>query len=306
MTQARHYSYSLFSQLFLEGITAVTLPIVQSIPELAGTLPVAFEPDQAAAEHQAIFGFNVFPFESFFLDKTGLIGGSVTEAVARTYREAGFQEESSATSPDHIGHELAFVAHLLSGDESVYAHVLLSAFMQQHLLCWLPSFVLAVYKQGNAFYAALSGLMIALITDHVAELGLIENAQFQLPAVPTLLQNDKTNLKDISEFLTTPAYCGIYLGREDVARLARQLELPRGFGSRSQMLTNLMKTAVQYEQLPAMITTLQKLLAGWRQKYRELSGENPPVSYYAKLWEERAGETAVLLSQMEHQIQQSS
>lgn len=305
MAQARRHSYVLLSQLFLEGITAVTLPIVQFIPELAGTLPSEFNLDKAAVTHQAIFGFNVFPYESFFLDSTGLIGGSITEGVVRSYRAAGFQEDSNATSPDHIGHELAFMAHLLSEGRADSDHHI-CAFFAQHLMAWLPSFVLAVRKQGHAFFTALADLTLALIADHAADLGWLNIAQVELPTAPTLLQNDKTSLKDISRFLTTPAYCGIYLGREEVARLARQLKLPRGFGSRSQMLSNLMKTAVQYEQLPIVITKIQEMLADEQQHYDDMAETYPPIAFYAKQWEERAGETAVLLSQMEQQIQQLS
>ena len=305
MTQARHLSYSLISQLYLEGVTAVTLPLIQAIPELASTLPAEFDMDQTAVTHQTIFGFNVFPYESFFLDSTGLIGGDVTEAVVRKYRAAGFQEEIGATSPDHIGHELAYIAHLLN-EGRPDSHYHLRVFFAQHLLIWLPSFVLAVSKQGSAFYTALSELTWSLVADHADEIGSLDTMKIQLPNVPDLLQNDKTSLKDISEFLTMPVYCGIYLGREEVAQLARRLELPRGFGSRSQMLTNLLKTAVQYDQLPLVITKIQDLLADERKRYIGLANDYPQIAFYATRWEERTGETAVLLSQMEHQIQQLS
>lgn len=289
----------------MDGITAVTLPLIQSIPELAATLPAEVDLDQAAAVHQKIFGFNVFPYESFFLDNTGLIGGSVTETVVRHYRSAGFQEDSKATSPDHIGHELAFIAFLLS-QEKIESHRKLQTFFAQHSLVWLPALVLTVRQQGSEFYAALADLTWALVVDHAEEIGGINNPTIQLSEPPMLLQNEKTSLKDISQYLTTPVYCGIYLGREEVAQLARQLELPRGFGSRSQMLSNLMKTAVQYEQLPAVISKIQELLADGRQSYNDLVNGYPHMAVYTKQWEESAGETAVLLSQMEYQIQQLS
>ncbi len=305
MTQARHLSYTLFSQLYLEGITAVTLPLVQAIPELAGFLPAEIDLDHTAATHQKIFGFNVFPYESFFLDSTGLIGGFRTEAVIRQYRAAGFQEDSRATNPDHFGHELAFIAYLLR-QEYVGAWQQLHTFFTQHLLVWLPAFILTVRQQGSEFYTALADLTWALVADHVEEMGGFASQSMQLPKPPTLLQNEKTSLKDISQYLTTPVYCGIYLGREEVAKLARQLELPRGFGSRSQMLSNLMKTAVQYEQLPVVIKKVQDLLTNGRQSYLDLANGYPQMAVYATKWEERAGETAVLLSQMEYQIQQLS
>ena len=100
---ARSRTYDLLGRLALGGLTAEQLPYVEAIPELAATLPARFEADEAAADHQQIFGFNVYPHESIFLDPTGLLGGPVAETVLLDYRQAGFPEQIDSDMADHLG-----------------------------------------------------------------------------------------------------------------------------------------------------------------------------------------------------------
>ena len=75
VSQARHHGYVLFGRLLLEGLTPELLPFVQQIPELATAVPKFYDDDIAAAHYQSIFGFNLFPFQSIFLDGSGSSGG---------------------------------------------------------------------------------------------------------------------------------------------------------------------------------------------------------------------------------------
>ena len=117
---ARHLTYGLLGQLYLEGITAVTLPTIQNIPTLSETITIPFNTDEAAARHQTLFGFNIFPYESIFLDGSGLLGGVVTDSVLHSYQEAGFTVDANSTSPDHIGNELALLAHLCGAEADAW------------------------------------------------------------------------------------------------------------------------------------------------------------------------------------------
>ena len=119
-TGTRGHTYELLSRLYLEGITGETLPYVEAIPELAAKLSEEFDPDEAAADYQHLFGFNIFPYQSIFLDPAVLLGGQVTDDVTRSYRAAGFILDSMAESADHIGHELQFMAVLCTAESEAW------------------------------------------------------------------------------------------------------------------------------------------------------------------------------------------
>ncbi|HEX6383927.1 MAG TPA: molecular chaperone TorD family protein [Anaerolineae bacterium] len=312
VARARQYTYALLGRLFLEELTTELLPLVQAIQELAGGLPELFDPDEIAADHQHLFGFNLFPYESIFLDTTGLLGGAVSEGVWGHYRRAGYDIDAMATSPDHIGHELAFLAFLSGAEADAWEdNVPLLAqqtqqqqreFLQTHLLHWLPPLVLATRQQSHPFYTALADLTVEFIHAHYAAIPPAVEIDFQLATPPTLLDDDATGLKEIAAYLATPPYSGVYLSRDDIGRLARRQRLPRGFGSRQQILANLMRAAVQYEVLPSLLADLQAVVGSWLAGYNDLAASFPKLSPIATVWQARAGGTARMVSQMSSQL----
>lgn len=315
--QARSLTYALLGRLYLEGVTAVTLPILQQIPQLAISLPPTFEADEAAADHHALFGFNVFPYESIFLDDSGLLGGGVTDAVQRSYQNAGFTLTTVNASPDHIGHELGLLAQMCADEMDARAdkaRIQFEAirskqhqFLQTHLWQWLIPFVLAVRQQERPFYTALADLTLEFVADHWQELTDDSN---QIPlnpltAVPPLLEEEKNGLKEIADYLTTPVFSGFYLSRDDIARLARSQNLPRGFGDRTQMLTNLMRIAAQFESLPGLLTEIEYWANSWQKSYAALAAEKPELMPFTTRWQERISQTKKIITQMGVQIKSS-
>lgn len=285
------------------------------MPELANHLPDPFLPDEMAAEHYQLFGFNVFPFESIFLDDSGLSGGSISGDVARACHDMGFVADGD--SPDHVGQEVAFLAYLCRlelaarqndpGNVPIVRQQQLE-FMQTHLLRWLPSLVCAVEQQGNSFFTAVAYISLALAADHYQDLGGESNThvgQWTLPPPPPLLEQNKTGIKEVAVYLTTPATCGIYLGRDDIGRLARRLDLPRGFGDRQQLLTNLMRTAVQYDQFSNLLLAVKAVVDDWQEGYRTSGEQMPVLQPFLAPWVERANHTGQLIEQMLRQVEAS-
>lgn len=312
---ARHRTYALFSRLYLEGVTAVTLPTLHAIPELAESLPEPFNADEAAADHQSLFGFNVFPYESIFLDDSGLLGGAVTDAVLHSYREAGFTVNESSTSPDHIGHELALLAHLCATEADAWQDDLAATarrmrhlqwqFLQRHLLRWIVPFVIAVKEQKRPFYTTLAELTLDLVHDHGQEITPANPSPPEnvLPPPPALLDNDKTGLKEIAQYLATPPYSGFFLSRDDVARLARTQNIPRGFGDRGQMLANLLRGAAQFDTLPALLAELGRKIAAWQEACTVVANTMPELAPFAASWQERMTHTREILARIERQVE---
>lgn len=299
--QAHHRAYYLFSQVMLHGMTDDMLPIVYQLPELADVSQKAS--DDWKADHYALFGMNVYPFETVFLTVDGLLGGEVTESVARSYYEAGYNPDASETS-DHLGNQLGLMAFLAGAeadarqDEVVQAihHMvhLQRKFLDVHLLCWLPAVVMSIHQHSNETFSILADLVLDLAFRHRQTLGddpINPTHPFILPTVPNILDDDKTGLKDIAEFLLTPAYTGIYLSRDDIARIGGQFRLPRGFGKRHQMLTNLLNTAVDYDAMDDLMQAFQDEVHQWRDFYQQ----RVPDSRFSMPWISRLDETLTFL-----------
>jgi len=313
--QARHHSYHLLSRLYLNGLGPDQLALVQAVPELADHLPDPFDLDEMAAAHYQLFGFNVFPFESIFLDDSGLSGGPITGEVARVYQGIRFVDDSD--SPDHIGQEMACLAYLCRLELAAWQNDSSDVngvrrrqieFLQAHLLRWLPPLVLAVIQQDDSFFTAVARISLALAADHYRDLASESDPhlkQWTLPTPPPLLKQDKTGIKEVAAYLTTPATSGIYLGRDDVGRLARRLDLPRGFGDRQQLLTNLMHTAVQYDHFPDLLLAVKDIVAEWQAGYQRQSDQMPQLSPFLSPWRQRANQTGQLIDQMLLQLEEN-
>lgn len=311
---ARHHSYRLFSHLFLEGLTPALLPYVRAVPELEQELPDQPDYEAIAADHFRLLGMELPPYESVFLAADGLLGGTVSEAVAVLFRQFGLPLDTAASSPDHIGHELAALAYLChreattSGDDAKTngdaARRQQGRLLEEHLLRWLVPFHVALGRQGDAFYVALSRLCLELVRQHFAsvmEAGL-SPAVVETGITPTahdLLEDDTTSLREIADFLLVPCRSGIYLSRADIGTLGRHLQLPRGFGDRRQTLLNLMRTAAQYDQFRALIRSISGAVAEALLEQQRLREGMPELAGFIASWEAKLSWTHGLLSRLE-------
>ena len=297
--RARHHGYVLFGRLLWEGLTPELLPYVQQIPELATAVPKFFDEDIAAAHHQAVFGFNLFPFQSIFLDITGLAGGKEARRIQKFYGKVGF-ELDSAVDPDHIAQLLMCLA-VLGSDGSKRGRKQQAELLGQHLLRWLLPFTCALKQQKRDFYTALADLLLALVADHACDLTeeLAERRSFKLPPPPDILGNKKNGWKEIATFLLTPPYTGIYVGRDDIGNLARHFRLPRGFGDRQQMFVNLFQSAVVYDGFAEVMAGLGEITAVFRAHYADNQSDFPHDAALAGQWQSRAAQTVELLNKLQ-------
>lgn len=291
--QARSRAYGLFSRLYRHGLTAADLPIVRSVDSLAPHVPTPFNPDEAAADHYALFGLDVFPYAGAFLDAGGRLGGRAADAARRFYDEAGLGvPEASGESADYLPLELSLLESLTMAEAGDFHRVgdvrhLQRRFLDTHLLAWLPPFLEVLHRQRDGFYRALGELTLDLVAEHRASLGGERIQGAREPNGNDLLHNDATGLKDIAEFLGTPARSGLWLCRRDIGDLSRSLELPRGFGSRLQTLTNLFRSAAEFDGVGGLLDSLSRRIADSRTFYRRLADGDLPVD----IWLERLSAT---------------
>jgi len=111
------------------------------------------------------------PYESMY--RESCLMGATTEAVTRTYAEAGFGTIDAAAGPqDHIGAELKFMSLVCydeiavwereKPDAAVSSWKLQRSFLDEHLLRWVPAYCHRLQQETSEhFYAGA-----ALLTEH--------------------------------------------------------------------------------------------------------------------------------------------
>ncbi len=314
--KSRATIYRTLAALFQCGLSEGMVGPLQAVDEIAAVLPHTINDDELAADHHALFDFNVFPYQSIFLDASGLLGGVETDRVLRCYQNAGLDASlgwvATADSPDHIAYELAFLSALIEQEswsqqsaksfDSRRFRGLQAQFLRDHLLRWISPFVIALQTQEHPFYSALSKWTLRTVFAHAADLedsvvdhvALVDSPDSEL----ALLDSEETGLLQIASYLLIPLRSGIYLSKQDISNIARRLELPRGFGDRQEMFLNLLRAAVSYDRLAELISDVKNLVEVWLEMYAghiELSAACAPS---VKFWTARARRTLKLLDRL--------
>lgn len=252
---------------------------------------------EEAARHYDLFGRNVLPFASSYLEATGQLGGIVSDFCLSTYSDSGFAADLSAASPDHFSVIFDFLAHLsrveAAGDPNA-AGIARSegrAFVNHFLLAAFHPFMRAVGRHRDTRYAAvLSGVWEVLLdyaghsddsaTERWGVRDLLFESGLEHEAPPTALPADddldidlddpNAKIRHIAAYLTNCARCGLYLSQTDMANLGAAHDIPRGFGSRTDTLENLMHSAIALEGLEELLGELRSLIQEERDTLRTL------------------------------------
>lgn len=330
--QARSYSYHLLGTVFLQGVHDGNISQLRALPTLASQLkafpsdesiaaglgPEAQEVfDHAAADHQHWFGFNLFPFQSIFLSEDCRVGGDQTHAVLEAYQKSSFPIATKGDSPDHIGVMLYFLGFLSQREAQGWdqnnppavqaAQAASLEFLDTHLLEWLPPFVVALRQTQHPFYSLLGDVLWALVLEHREQLGS-ESSQKVGVALgqgdgSSFLEHEKTSLRDIAAYCLTPFKSGWYITRDTIRTFSREQEAPAGFGGRQLMLHNLFRSAVEYEGLPAVLTSMQRYTNEWVGAYQSLDDQGLSIVKDAvKRWVSRVESTHALLGTMKEKV----
>jgi putative dimethyl sulfoxide reductase chaperone len=288
-------AYRCVAELFRSGLSSSLRAHVAAIPSLVGPASALLDAETAAVEHQRVLGFEVFPFEGVFLDPEGRASGFGADALQQDYREAGFVPRSGCEGPDHVAAELDFIAFLCAWEaaastaEASAVQDRQREFLDGHLLDWLPALCWALGRQSSPFYAALSRFALELALDHRARLG-----PPRAPVSPSLwpvedfLADAATGLREVAAFLLVPRRSGVFLSRGELTRAGRLCGVPTGFGSRLDMLHNLLQSAAELNQLGPLLAEIEGIVEEARRFHAPFPGA----------WLDRIGSTGRLLARI--------
>jgi TorA maturation chaperone TorD len=272
LARARGRGYALLADLVAHGPSPRTVPLARASELLALALDAYPSLDEAAADHQHVFGFSVPAFEGAFLDPEGVVGGALADRLHDTYRAAGFSPDPTTEEAEHLATELRALAHLsaaeadalLDGLAPMVEHIraLSVRVLDGHVLRWLPTLGAVVRGTDRVWPRALVEQIEDLLVMHRTALGGRVGASdaFELPPLGAILDDERTGLADVARVLATPALTGTFLSRDDIAQIGRASRVPRGFGDRRVLLENLLRSSVELGSLDAVITGLVSLL----------------------------------------------
>lgn len=285
---ARSGAYALLARLLVRGLDPDLLRDVTAVEALASHLPDEPDLDELAAEHHRLVLHQLFPYAGVFLDAEATSGGETTTAVLDAYRRFGFTPHLDELAPDHLGVELSALGFLCGAEAEAIEdgevdvanrlREMQRDFLDAHVLTWLPPLLGASQAYTAGFWPTVMALTGDVLAEHRAGLGEPE-VDTDLPEVAVdqdvveLLEDPKTGLREIAEFLLTPQRSGLFITRDDLAALGRSSDLPRGFGARRLMLTNLLRAAADYDRVPALFARIESLVARRAASYDKISRE---------------------------------
>ncbi len=317
-------AFRLLGRLWVEELRPEDLGPLRSLPELADALGDAGSADltELAVEHQRLFGFNLPPYESLYLDPSGLLGAPASARVADRLRRAGWVAPSDwrVAAPDHLGLLLRALGDLQAAGDLANARELLSG----HLALWAPLCIAALRRLApHPFYQALGALTLGTLLNALPEEGIPKADLPDLPPAPRYRGSDQPDppdpaaslpdwavplplslaeagprdLDSLVEDLLLPRRAGIYLTRRDIAGIAHGQGLTAPPGERRRMLGSLLRGAGGLGLADPLLRALDGLLLEEAAGLGAWAEAWPAWSEVATLWQGRLAERRAELAE---------
>ncbi|HCP44912.1 MAG TPA: hypothetical protein DIU15_02635 [Deltaproteobacteria bacterium] len=151
---------------------------------------------------------------------------------------------------------------------------------------WVPAFCCAVRDLnrplGNAVADGLDELLLGL--DGVVDPERIPSFS---DAEPPDLHAPDTDLECVVEWLSTPCHSGLFVSTAVIEQLARDFEVPRGFGNRRRVLRALLEGASRYGGLDKVLSLVSELAGRHRIRLETTYGSSPMLAQATGSWKDR-------------------
>ncbi len=270
--------YGLIAQLVLRGVRPEDLPSLAHFPQIWSALPTRVDEGEAwidleriAADHYALFERTVYPYRGVFLSPQALILG----------------EE------DHLGASIQTLAQLCLRRDARGA----SAHLRDRLLPWLAPVSCSLMQRGGPLFSAVVELLLSVVERHASGDAVPEPA---LP--PPWSLDEQDGLQALVKQLLAPALAGGLLTHEDLRELAQALGLPKGFGERRLVLSNLFRAAADFDRTRELLEQLARCFERFETQYAGWIAEHPAIADAARPWSARAQHTAHSLREIAERL----
>lgn len=283
-------AYSTLSTVLANGPGPRGFALLRASPTLDRALDEYSEMERVEVDHEHAFGFNVPLVAGAFLDAGRRAGGPTGDRIRAAYADLGFVPSPAGPGPEHLSTVLAAM-----GAGRVDAR-----FIDGQVLSWLPLVATAVRRLGRSYPTALVEQIEDLVLLHRAMLVEPCAAHHALPPADLALDDPETDLRAIAEWLATPARCGVYLARADLARIGGGNRVPRGFGDRSQLLVNLLRSAGHFDAIDGVFGDLEGVVDDWGGALAE--PRYAGVSEVLAPWVGRIAETRAMLGTLRARV----
>ena len=288
--------YSSFAKIFT-GLPGTDFKqLIESLEESLDNLSLKEDfkkiesNDDLAAEHYHVFGMGVFPFGHYFLSPVGNFGGEEEDLVIAIYNKYDFDfvNLDGGMGPTHLGTLLHFCAHLIENSQTEDADyhelsALRRTFIAGQILTWLPTLSFAIKDLKSPLFEKLLDLALSIAYSDWKALNGPEfkgDLEFQLPqwdVEKDFLEIRETGLRDIAENLVTPAFSGMFLSKSTMKSLVSESDIPMGFGERKNLMENILKESVRYEDFKNLIDRFENLTSRWKDFYNSFPEDLAPV-----------------------------
>ncbi len=244
MAIARARGYAVLSELLLGGGVTLDPRAVAAID------PQATDLDELATQYVAAFDLGVPPYASTFLEPDGIVGGSITCAIADAIGTDGQRPATDEVAACHLGVLLGHAARLCGSGRDGDA----ADFLRRFVLPWLPAYTAAIEQLPAPFWTAVVHLTLDVVVDQCGAESPVHDDATSAPVDP--LADPGAGLREVASFLASAARCGLYLTEPECAAIGRALDLPRGFGPRRARLETLLRSAAEYGSFVALCDAL--------------------------------------------------
>ncbi len=255
-------------------------------PELA---PIASRLELGALpeahEHTELFGFQLVPYASIYLGDEGRVGGDARERILGFWRAVGREPDPEA---DQLTLLLASYAGLCeadgdpAGDSRGAARHHRSVFLHEHLLSWLPVYLLSVRRLAPPFYRRWADLLLDVLEAQARELGEAGTEVVHFRESAPYPGTDAT-IEEMLDALLAPVRSGVLIARRDLADAARELGIASRMGERRYMLEAMLR------QSPAgTVERLAAHCAAAAEAYEAIGG---PIGRSLDPWAARVRQT---------------
>lgn len=264
-------------------------PTVES-RTIAHALAISQAPDAQA--YTELFMLTLYPYASVYLGSEGMLGGEPRDRIAGFWRAINV---APPQEPDHLAALLGAYASLedreAEASDPIRRESWLHArctFLHEHLLSWLPPYLVKVNEIAPA-YGAWARLLRDALANAAVSSDETKNAPAHFRELPALADPRKDGVPAFIASLLAPARSGIILTRPDLQRASHELGLGLRQGERRFALEAMLA------QDPSRVL---RWLNAETQQWVEMHRSFIPIRTTREYWIQRATHTAALLNEL--------